>query len=164
MKGRGQTACHAAAEGGRHDVLALLLARQPNLAAVDVNGKTAFYYAVKVCQNDDGRCALMLLEAGASLDGRSMPTCVVSLRRARLPSRRYSIVASLCASFVIPMAPRCCTWPLCIVDDADVFDMLVDVCGIDLGARDRERCNMFPLAARQECILRFGGSSQLAPT
>jgi ankyrin repeat protein len=39
---RGSTACHAAAKRGHHDVLALLLARQPNLAAVDVNGKTAF--------------------------------------------------------------------------------------------------------------------------
>jgi ankyrin repeat protein len=38
---KGWAACHAAARG-LHDVLSLLLARQPNLAIVDVHGKTAF--------------------------------------------------------------------------------------------------------------------------
>jgi ankyrin repeat protein len=65
---RGSTACHVAAKRGRSDVLALLLARQPNLAAVDVNGETSFCFALRSCHNDDGRCALMLLEAGASLE------------------------------------------------------------------------------------------------
>jgi hypothetical protein len=65
---RGSTACHAAARGGHHDVLALLLARRPNLAVVDVDGRTALYFAVRYSTRDNGRCALMLLEAGASLD------------------------------------------------------------------------------------------------
>jgi hypothetical protein len=39
---RGSTACHAAAKRGHHDVLALLLARQPNLAAVDADGGPLF--------------------------------------------------------------------------------------------------------------------------
>jgi len=63
----GSTACHVAALGNYHDVLALLLARQPNLAVVDAEGTTAFGSAVQVCTSDDGRCALMLLEAGASI-------------------------------------------------------------------------------------------------
>jgi len=51
----GWTACHAAAQGGHHDVLALILARQPNLAAVDVDGKTAFCIALYYCHSDGGR-------------------------------------------------------------------------------------------------------------
>jgi ankyrin repeat protein len=38
---KGQTACHVAAQGGHHEVLALLLAHQPNLAAFDVDRKSA---------------------------------------------------------------------------------------------------------------------------
>jgi ankyrin repeat protein len=39
---RGWTACHVAALCSLHDVLELLLARQPNLAAVDADGRPLF--------------------------------------------------------------------------------------------------------------------------
>jgi len=58
---------NAVAAGGHCDILALLLARQPNLAAVDMDGETAFDCAVG--NGDNGRrCVLMLLKAGAPLD------------------------------------------------------------------------------------------------
>jgi ankyrin repeat protein len=71
---RGSTACHAAAEFGRHGVLAVLLARQPNLDVVDECGKTALCCAAVYSRravghsgDDDVRVVLMLLEAGASV-------------------------------------------------------------------------------------------------
>jgi ankyrin repeat protein len=67
---RGSTACHVAPNGGHHDVLALLLAHQPNLTVVDADGMTAFGIALMYCHNDSGRSALMLLEAGAIVDER----------------------------------------------------------------------------------------------
>jgi ankyrin repeat protein len=70
---RGWTACHVAALYNLHDVLELLLAHQPNVDVTDVGGKrkTAFFFAVRLSDEDASSCALMLLEAGASLEGRS---------------------------------------------------------------------------------------------
>jgi ankyrin repeat protein len=134
---RGSTACHAAAQGGHHDVLALLLARQPNLAAVDAAGETAFCIALEVCDSDGGRCALMLLEAGASLKGG------VSCDFCLFASKSMAAIQALMDRGVVvrnlrnldngtPLheaAWRC--------QDAGVFNMLVNVCGIDLETRDR---------------------------
>jgi ankyrin repeat protein len=108
---RGWTACHVAALYNHRDVLELLLAHQPNVDVTDVGGKTAFFFAVRLSDEDASSCALMLLEAGASLERNILPTCVSSLRRARLPSRRLSIAASMCASCVFQMTARRCTWP-----------------------------------------------------
>jgi hypothetical protein len=64
----GWTACHAAADGIHHDVLALLLARQPNLTIVNASKQTALCCTSRASPRDGGRCALMLLEAGASVE------------------------------------------------------------------------------------------------
>jgi ankyrin repeat protein len=68
---RGWTACHVAALYNHRDVLELLLAHQPNVDVTDVGGTTAFFFAVRLSDEDASSCALMLLEAGASLEGRS---------------------------------------------------------------------------------------------
>jgi len=133
----GRTACHAAAYLGHPDVLALLLARQPNLDVVDGNGTTAFLFAVSATQEHASRCALMLLEAGASLE-RANPASLCRFAATSTAAiqallnrgvavrelRNYHDGTSLHAA-----ASFC--------HSADVFDMLVDVCGMDFEARDR---------------------------
>jgi ankyrin repeat protein len=133
---RGSTACHVAAQGDHCGVLALLLARQPNLAAVDVNGKTSFCFALRSCHYDDGRCALMLLEAGASLE-RADP-----FRLCRFAATSTAAIQALIDRGVVVRELRTFDdgTPLHQAavnsQDATVFDMLVNVCGIDLEARD----------------------------
>jgi ankyrin repeat protein len=133
---RGQTACHAAARGARHDVLALLLARQPNLAAVDVDGKTAFCRALE-CIVGDGRCALMLLEAGASLEeaDRSYFCLFASKSTAAIQALMdRGVVVRELRDFAHGTALHSA-----IHDDSstDVFDMLVNVCSVDLEVHDK---------------------------
>jgi ankyrin repeat protein len=135
----GQTACHVAATRGHHVVLALLLARHPNLAVVDANGKTALYCALSYSTRDDGRCALMLLAAGASLYGvdpsdlcwfaakstaaiQALLDRGVAVRELRDTSGRTPLHEA--------SGPR-----NSIRDPPAVFEMLVNVCGIDLEAR-----------------------------
>jgi hypothetical protein len=144
---RGCTACHFAAAKSRDDMLALLLARQPNLAVVDADGKTAFRNAVTVCRRDDGRCALMLLEAGASLDVPQLSDlCLFAA------TSTAAIQALLDRGIVVgalrdfgdgtPLHVAACR-----TSEAGVFDMLVNVCGIDLMARDRYGRTCFHSAA-----------------
>jgi ankyrin repeat protein len=122
--------------GDHCGVLALLLARLPNLAAVDVNGKTSFCFALRSCHNDDGRCALMLLEAGASLElANPFHLC-------RFAATSTAAIQALIDRGVVVRELRVsddCT-PLHMAAwrcrDADVFEMLVNVCSIDLEARD----------------------------
>jgi ankyrin repeat protein len=66
--GAERTACHVAVMHSRDDLLALLLARRPNLALLNSNGESAFDIALSTCMYDDGRCALRLVEAGQSLE------------------------------------------------------------------------------------------------
>jgi len=133
----GRTACHAAAMFGRRDVLALLLARQPNLAALDADGRNTFFYAARGCENGDGRCALMLLEAGASLEGADPSDlcqfAATSAAAIEALIKRGVVVRQLRNVFggssLHSAAARCRA--------ADMLDMLVNVCGIDLETRDR---------------------------
>jgi ankyrin repeat protein len=144
---RGRTACHVAAKRGRSDVLALLLARQPNLAAVDVNGETSFCFALRSCHNDDGRCALMLLEAGASLE-RADP-----FHLCRFAATSTAAIQALINRGVVVRELRSFDdgTPLHQAafnsQDATVFDMLVNVCGIDVEARDESGFTCVHLAA-----------------
>jgi len=141
----GWTACHAAAEFGHHDVLALLLARQPNLAAVDEDGKTAFCIALMYCHNDSGRSALMLLEAGATVDEHA--------RLCRFAATSTAAIQALLDRGVVVCELRdvfggtplhAAAWHC---HDAAVFDVLVNVCGIDLETRDRDGTTYLDSAA-----------------
>jgi len=98
---------------------------------------TAFSNAVSRWFSDGGRCAVKLLAAGASMDGvdprvlcRFAATSTTAIRAL---IDRGVVVRELRASgrgtALHEAAARCA--------DADVFDMLVDVIGIDLDARDR---------------------------
>jgi ankyrin repeat protein len=145
---RRQTACHAAAASGHCDVLALLLARRPNLDVVTtVNRKTAFCCAASSSETHAWRCALMLLEAGASLE-RADPSDVC-----RFAATSTTVIQALINHGVAvrelrdfldgtalhAAAGRC--------RDANVLDMLVNVCRIDLHARDRDGATCFHFAA-----------------
>jgi ankyrin repeat protein len=153
---RDQTACHVAAAGGHCDILALLLAGQPNLAAVDMDGETAFDCAVG--NDDNGRhCALMLLKAGAPLDvdkfARTPAMCrfaVTSTAAIRALLDRGLVLRKLRSldhgrHTLLHVAATHCR-------DADVFDMLVNVCGIDLEARDREDFTCVHVAAEHDNV------------
>jgi ankyrin repeat protein len=134
---RGSTACHVAAKRGRSDVLALLLARQPNLAAVDADERTAFCIALRNFPVVGERCALMLLEAGASVELVSWHLCqFAAASTAAIQAlidrgvvvrelRTFDDGTPLHAAGVVTMR------------DAAVFDMLVNVCGTGLEVRHR---------------------------
>jgi ankyrin repeat protein len=131
---RGQTACHVAALGGHRDVLALLLARQPNLAIVDVFKDTALCCATRAGLSDGARSALMLLEAGSSLESvrhdllchfASQSTAAIQA----LINRGVVVREIVGRNGVTPLH-----YAACFTRDADLFDMLINVC--DLDARD----------------------------
>jgi ankyrin repeat protein len=133
---RRSTACHVAVDGGHHDVLALLLAHQPNLAAVDADWETAFDIALMYCHNDRGRSALMLLEAGASIV-RVAPFMLCHFAAASTAAIRALIHRGVVLREIVARDGRT---PLHIAArhsrDAEVFELLIDVCRIDLEVRD----------------------------
>jgi len=136
---KGLTACHVAAELDRDEVLALLLARQPNLAIVDVHDRlSALGWALRWHSE---RCALMLLEAGASLDrvepSRLCQLAATSTAAIQALLDRGVVVSDLsCANGGTPLHVAACHFRV------DVLDMLVNVCGVDLEARndDNQTC------------------------
>jgi ankyrin repeat protein len=129
---RGWTACHAAAQGGHHEVLALLLAHQPNLAAFDVDSKSAFCNAVSICSRDGGRCAVMLLEAGASLERADLCHLAATSTAAiqALINRGVVVREIVRGGVYTPLHAAACRSRA-----RDVLDMLVNVCGFDLEVR-----------------------------
>jgi ankyrin repeat protein len=65
----GRTACHFAAMSSCGSALTVLLAHQPNLAQEDSTGHTPLHYSFKTTDNE--RASLMLIKAGAPLEGIS---------------------------------------------------------------------------------------------
>jgi ankyrin repeat protein len=131
---RGRTACHAAVEGGHSDVLALLLARQPNLAAVDVDGRTAFHTAMIWCGLYGDRSAVMLFEAGAPLDKTALRDfAATSTAAIQALLDRGVVVRKLRCGGDTPLHAAAREG---LTDTHGIFDMLVNVCGINLEARD----------------------------
>jgi ankyrin repeat protein len=133
---RGSTACHVAAKRGRSDVLALLLARQPNLAAVDADERTAFCIALRNFHVVGERCALMLLEAGASVELVSWHLCLFAAASTAAIHALLDHGVVVCevrdvfGGTPLHAAARRC-------HDAAVFDMLVNVCGTGLEVHNR---------------------------
>jgi len=133
---KGATPCHAAVSRGSSDVLALLLARQPNLAAVDAYGSTACHIAVRLCCIRGFRSAVMLLDAGASLgDVDTQFLC-------RFAGTSTAAIQALLDRGVVVRELRSLNGGTPLHEAAgrtstpNVFDMLVNVCGVDLEARD----------------------------
>jgi len=137
---RGRTACHAAAERWQPDVLPLLLARQPNLAVVDADGRTAFDIALRhlYFQDVSKPCALMLLEAGASVESVDrFDLC--SFASASTDAIWALIHRGVVVREVLTSDGRTPLHKAAVrTRDARVFDLLVNVCGIDLEARSRD--------------------------
>jgi ankyrin repeat protein len=154
---RDSTACHAAANRGHHDVLALLLARQPNLAIVDTLEETALCCAARASADDGGRSALMLLEAGASVElvdrGDLCSLASKSATNVRALIDHGVVVREIVDSNgATPL--HLATWD---GRDVDVFDILVNVCGIDLDARDYSgsTCVLFAALLKNVVSLRW---------
>jgi ankyrin repeat protein len=88
----GQTACFFAVQTRNADVLTQLLARRPNLELKDKSNRTPLRFSLKF-NGEAGDClSVMLINAGASLDG--LPEGSL-WRGARRQSKRCSIAVSL---------------------------------------------------------------------
>jgi ankyrin repeat protein len=111
---------------------------QPNLAAIDADGKTALLRAMRSYYVEDGRCTVMLLEAGASLDAVGhddlcgfAATSTAAIQALINRGVNLRELVDRYGGTPLHMAARR------KLDLSDVFDMLDRVCGIDLEARDR---------------------------
>jgi ankyrin repeat protein len=111
---------------------------QPNLAAIDADGKTALLRAMRSYYVEDGRCTVMLLEAGASLDAVGhddlcgfAATSTAAIQALINRGVNLRELVDRYGGTPLHMAARR------KLDLSDVFDMLGRVCGIDLEARDR---------------------------
>jgi ankyrin repeat protein len=153
---RGWTACHAAAWFGDVGLLALLLAHKPNLDIVDESGRSAFNIAVSRWYKDNGRCATTLLEAGAPPD--LIELSQDSLCRFAAMSVAAIKVLLACGVAVCDLSDDDGDTPLHLATrrsrDADVFEMLVNVCRVDLEARN--------LCGRTCAHLAAGGEDRFA--
>jgi ankyrin repeat protein len=129
----GCTACHFAAVSSCVGALTLLLAHRPNLAHKDSDGRTALYYSFKNFNNE--RSSLMLIKAGAPLDGISRADLC------RFAATSTAAIQALLDRDVVVSELR---------DDNDatplhlavvarnraVLSMLIKVAGVDLEARN----------------------------
>lgn len=154
---RGLTACHVAARG-HHDTLALLLAHRPNLALRDASRSTSFQIAMEHCTGDDGRAALMLLAAGAPLGALSDERlcCFAASSTAAIQALRdrgvvISQLRGLADGTALHAAFRF------MGDLTPVLRMLVDVCGVDLEARNSfgRTCTHVATSYRNAAALRW---------
>jgi len=167
---RGWTACHAAAQAGHVDVLAFLLPCQPNLAVVDADGRTALCRAIHRYRREDvgGRIVLMLLEAGASFDSVDRDSLCL------FASTGTSAIQTLIDHGVVvrEILTSNGTTPLHAAMartlGAEVFDMLVNDCGIDLEAHDRYGSTCIFYAADLDndvalrCLIKAGADVNVA--
>jgi ankyrin repeat protein len=135
---RGMTACHVAARGEHDGVLAALLARRPNLAVVDLDGKTALCRALASCRTDRGRCALALLEAGATLERvRANAAAVCNFAATSTAAIQALLDRGVVLRDIVlgnGKTPLHVAAEFC--RDPAVFAMLVNVCGVDMRALD----------------------------
>jgi hypothetical protein len=102
-----------------------------------VGGTTAFFFAVRLSDEDASSCALILLEAGASLEQEDpadlcqfAATSTATIQA--LIDRGVNVRELRISDDSTPL--HVAAWSC---RDADVFEMLVKVCGIDLEARNR---------------------------
>jgi ankyrin repeat protein len=125
----GFTACHVVA-CDHADALAFLLTHKPNLALKCYRGLTPLEYSFL---NVDKRCSMMLIEAGAPLEGvdrRNLCRLADSVSAIQTLLRRGVVVSELRDTEGQS--------PLHIADfsNSALLDMLVNECGVDLEARD----------------------------
>lgn len=133
----GYTACHIAAWYCRGDVLSLLLELRPNLAIKDLkDGGTAL--DLSFLRHENVNVSLMLIKAGAPLDDVSQDRlCKVALLGTgavqTLLDRGVAVRELRDSSLCTPLHYVAETEP---ARDPALANMLVNVCGIDLGIRN----------------------------
>jgi ankyrin repeat protein len=135
----GETACHGAVNAGHVDVLALLLAHRPNLCLKDSKDHTPIQSLFSKSFVLNPVIALMLIEAGAPLEGFSRvalcefaltsTSAIQSLMKRDIAVSEFRDVFDRTALHMAALRSG-------EVDSA-VLQMLVDVCGVDLEARSK---------------------------
>jgi ankyrin repeat protein len=146
--GYGRTACHLAAKHGHVDVLAVLLAHGPDLSLA--GSHTALQYAIDG-RNCNVRAVLMLIEAGAPL--AAVGDHVLCTAAARSPVLVRALLDR--GVTVRALRDRDGRSPLMRTCDLELLDMLVNVCGCDLTARDslgNTISHAFAFGAKRESI------------
>jgi ankyrin repeat protein len=131
----GRTACHVAATG-QADVLALLLAHQPNLGLRCKSGQTPLNRSLMFHDGERDRIAMMLIDAGAphdQFDRQNLCPLAVQSTSAIQTLLRHGVVVG-------ELRDQQGRSPLHLAASAGasaaVLDMLVNECGVDLEARN----------------------------
>lgn len=153
----GTTACHAAAKNGHVGVLELLVSRQANLAIQIADGLTALYLAIRY---DHLHAVVFLIKAGSPLDSPTMVCMAAAMGTdviQALIDRGIVMNALLTVDKETPChyaASRLFSPP---ANTIAALRMLVQVCGIDLNARNRNGANCLHYAAYtdQRRVLRW---------
>jgi ankyrin repeat protein len=133
----GNTACHASISRAHVRVLEVLLAHSPDLARANANERTALDFAFQY--SSDVQMATMLVEAGAPLEHDGVPTarwCL--LASGTTASVRALLKRGIAVSELRDVYEQT---PLHLAAfnrtaTSDVLDLLVNVCCVDLEARD----------------------------
>jgi ankyrin repeat protein len=129
----GLTACHVVAARGNAELLALLLARRPNLELTCKSGRTSLNDSFR---RDEQHISMMLIEAGAPLEAVNrhlLCPLATSTSAIRTLLRRGVVVSDLrdqersTPLHLAAIADR--------PDSAALLDLLVNECGVDLEAR-----------------------------
>jgi ankyrin repeat protein len=128
----GQTACFCAAERGRADILAVLIAHRADLGCIDAAGLAPIDIAFK---RSHEHCVAMLIRADAPLDrARSCKAAAMGVESVQALMDRGIVVRELrngrdCTPCHLAIRREC-------VDLGPLMHKLVHVCGIDVNAVD----------------------------
>jgi ankyrin repeat protein len=131
----GRTACHDAVwkSDVNCNVVALLLAHQPNLSLCDITGRTSLQLAFEVFSSE--QALLMLIKAGAPLENLHpdfLPRfALTSVAAIEALLARGVILRDLCCSFNQTLLHRAAR-----IENIDMLHFLVNVSKLDLEARD----------------------------
>jgi ankyrin repeat protein len=149
-----RTACHVAATNGRAGVLQLLLAQRPNLSLEDCERKTPLESSFDIINN--GTISIMLVDAGAPIEKvrRDLLCELCALSAAaihELVRRNVEISQIRDREGRTPLHVAAC-WQQSH-DSLALLDLLIDVCGVELEARDTWRNTCTHIAARSGNVI-----------
>jgi ankyrin repeat protein len=150
---RQNTACHAAAREGHFDVVKLLVARNANVSLRNRANETPL---VSLIERNNESLVMMLIDAtmaaGMPLDAKeACLAATVSTDVIRLLLFKYRINLSAMYDSLGRTALHRAVWRS---RGLDVLNMLIDVAGIDVDARDEIGCT----AAHTACTMRDIGA------
>jgi ankyrin repeat protein len=154
----GQTACFAATLARNVDVLAVLLSHRPNLEIKSTTtSQTPLQCALDPVDND---IVVMLINAGASLDGLDVPLCwfaATSTAAIQALLNRGVLVSQLRSSLNFTPLHAIATRHNWSADVDAIAQMLINVCGVDLDARNShgETCTHFAATGGHDALRCF---------